>query len=223
MSNLLLKYNYPQVVFGKQIANYLLKTGKSFNTIVDCPCGNGETSWYIAKITHSKIIAADISSEAIARAQLNFAGVGIRYQTKDIRSVLASEKEFDAFCIINSLFLLGDYDNILRSLKESVAANDAQLLVIIPNTVGKNFRWFQTQNKTDNKLIIEEREIKWFFEKYGFKTNFIKPICYTHHYNRTDVKLFSVFWSVYLNILNIIQTTFKIGKPNYFLIALNSK
>src|SRR5688572_9113798 len=102
MRKALLKYNYPQIVFGKQIADYLLKTGRSFNTIIDCPCGNGETAWYIAKITHSKIIAADRSDEAIEKAKLNFAGAAIRYETKDIESVLIANKEFDAFCIINS-------------------------------------------------------------------------------------------------------------------------
>lgn len=223
MNNALLRYNYPQIVFGKQIADYLLRSGNSFNTIIDCPCGNGETAWYIARLIHSKVIAADISEEAIQNAKRNFSGAVTNYFVKDIETILATEKEFDAFCIINSLFLLENHDNILRSLKESITANHAPLLLIIPNTEGKNFKWFQSQNTNENKLVIKESEIESFFAKYGFKTNTIKPICYTHHYNRKDVKLFSVFWSVYLNFLNNIQTFLKIGKPNYFLIALNSK
>ncbi|MBK7667516.1 MAG: hypothetical protein IPJ32_09375 [Sphingobacteriaceae bacterium] len=125
--------------------------------------------------------------------------------------------------IINSLFLLEAYDSILKSLHQSVSSNKAYLLVIIPNTEGRNFKWFQSQGTNENKLVLKENEIESFFAGYGFKTKLIKPICYTHHYNRTDVKLFSIFWAVYLNILKRIQTFLKIGTANYFLIALTPK
>mgnify|MGYP001597643360 FL=1 len=134
MSNSLLKYNYPQIVFGKQIVDSLLRSGHSFNTIIDCPCGNGETSWYIAKLIHSNVIAADISEQAVQNAKKNFSGAAIKYFIRDIETVLSTENEFDAFCIINSLFLLENYDSILKHLKESIEKNKAQLLIIIPNT-----------------------------------------------------------------------------------------
>ena len=222
MSKWLLKYNYPQIVFAKQVSDYLLKTGRSFGSIIDCPCGNGETAWHIANLTHSKVVAADISAESIQNAKMNFSLAGINYQTSTIEDVLTKEKQFDAFCIINSLFLLADYDIVLKTLKQSVSLNKAQVIIIIPNTKGKNFIWFQSKNTNENKLVIKEEEIREFFEQYGFKINLIKPICFTHHYNRTDVKVLSVFWSVYLNILNRIQTFLKIGKANYFLIALTA-
>lgn len=222
MSKGLLKYNYPQIVFAKEIATHLLESGKPINTIVDCPCGNGETSYNIAKLTQAKIIAADISSKAIQKAKSNFLRPYIEFSVNTIESILNSQEPFDAFCIINSLFLLENYDQVLKSLKESIRTNKAQALIIIPNTEGKNFNWFQSQNTNENKLILNHNEIESFFSKYGFKAEFIKPICYTHHYNRTDVKLFSVFWSFYLRFLNQIQSTFKIGKANYFLIALSA-
>ena len=223
MTKALLKYNYPQIVFSGEIASYLRKTGKPFVKIIDCPCGNGETAYQIAKLTHAKVIAADISPESIQKAQNFFSDTSIKFEVNSIESVLKTEKTFDAFCLINSLFLLEDYDSILKALKQSVTENKAQLLIIIPNTEGKNFKWFQSLGNNENKLIIKEDEIKQFFTGYGFKTDYIKPICYTHHYNRIDVKLFSIFWSVYLNFLNRIQTFFKIGKANYFLIALTAQ
>lgn len=220
MGNLLLKYNYPQISFAKQIAAYLLHSGKPIQTIIDCPCGNGETSFNIARLTNAKVIAADISEDSIQRAKTNFSQPNIYFSVNTIESVLDSQKQYDAFCIINSLFLLDNYDGILKSLKETAAINQAKVLIIIPNTEGKNFKWFQSQHTGENKLVLKQNEIEPFFSKYGFKAELIKPICYTHHYNRKDIKLFSVFWSLYLSVLNQIQTFFKIGKANYFLIAL---
>jgi 2-polyprenyl-3-methyl-5-hydroxy-6-metoxy-1,4-benzoquinol methylase len=218
----LLKYNYPQSVFADIIAVYLNRL-ISAEIIIDCPCGNGETSFGLAKFTDAQVIGADISDEAIAKAKANFSYPKLSFEVSTIESVLNTHKKFDAFCIINSLFLLDNYDAILKQLKESAKANNAIVFIIIPNTEGKNFKWFQSQNTNENKLVIKENEIEPFFSKYGFKTESVNLICYTHHYNRTDIKLFSVFWSVYLNFLNRIQTFLKIGKANYFLIALTSQ
>jgi len=223
MSKALLKYNYPQVIFGKEIINYLTSSGKKYNTIIDCPCGNGETSWHLSHVNNAKVIAADISESSIHNAKQNFSAPNMDFRVNTLEAILESEKKFDAFCIINSLFLLGDYDQILKQLFAGCRDNKAKAVIIIPNTEGKNFKWFQSRNKNENKLIITEHEIKPFFTEYGFKIEAVRPICYTHHYNRKDVKLFSVFWSFYLRFLDGFQTAFKIGKPNYFLIALSAE
>ena len=219
MAKGLLKYNYPQIVFAKQIAS-LIKSNQTL--VIDCPCGNGETSYNINRLAGVKVLGFDVSDSSIKSAGKNFVSDNLKFSVSTIENVLETEKQFSAFCIINSLFLLENYDFVLKSLKRSVSNNKAKVFIIIPNTEGKNFKWFQSQNTGENKLIIKENEIESFFSNYGFKTELIKPICYTHHYNRVDVKLFSVFWTLYLGFLNSIQTTFKIGKPNYFLIALAS-
>jgi 2-polyprenyl-3-methyl-5-hydroxy-6-metoxy-1,4-benzoquinol methylase len=214
-----LQYNYPQIIFAKQISGYLLNNKTALNTIIDCPCGNGETSYNIAKFTGAAIIGADLSPEAIQKAKMNFSLPQLSFEVNTIESVLNTHQQFDAFCLINSLFLLEAYDHILKQLKQTISANKAQLLIIIPNTEGKNFQWFQAQNTNENKLIIKEPEIESFFKGYGFTVNVIKPICYTHHYNRTDIRLLSVFWSLYLNFLNRIQTFAKIGKAKLFFYS----
>jgi 2-polyprenyl-3-methyl-5-hydroxy-6-metoxy-1,4-benzoquinol methylase len=219
---LLLKYNYPQVVFGRRTKMQLENSGKELKLVIDCPCGNGETAWHLSKLPGVRIIAADISETAIHKAKQNFPALNIDFRINTIEAILGSEKQFDAFCIVNSLFLLDNYDTILSQLKSSASVNKAEIVIIIPNTEGKNFKWFQLQGTNENKLIIKESEIGSFFSKYNFKVKAIKPVCFTHHYGRSDVKLFSIFWSLYLGFLNRIQTTLKIGKPNYFLIALSA-
>jgi 2-polyprenyl-3-methyl-5-hydroxy-6-metoxy-1,4-benzoquinol methylase len=222
MRKALLKYNYPQIVFAKQTVKYLNGLNRSIKTIIDCPCGNGETSYTISNLTGARVIAADISADSIENCKLNFKSPELSYEVNSIESVLNSHKEFDVFCILNSLFLLENYDQILKTLSKNTGENNAQTIIIIPNTDGNNFKWFQSQHTDENKLVIRENEIQSFFLKYGFKTELIEPICFAHHYNRKDIKLFSVFWSVYLNLVNSIQTALKIGKPNYFLIALSA-
>jgi 2-polyprenyl-3-methyl-5-hydroxy-6-metoxy-1,4-benzoquinol methylase len=217
----LLKYNYPQIVFGKQIVNYIRASGKPHSVIIDCPCGNGETSWHLSRL--GKVIAADISEKSIENARRNFSNPDISFSQRTIEAVLAEEKKFDVFCLINSLFLLDNYDQILRSLQLQITANKAMLILVIPNTKGRNFTWFQSKDDQTNKLLIEEPKIRSFFETYGFNVQYIQPICYAHHYGRKDAKLFSVFWSLYLIFLNRIQSMLKYGKPNYFLIALSSE
>jgi 2-polyprenyl-3-methyl-5-hydroxy-6-metoxy-1,4-benzoquinol methylase len=222
MANTLLRHNYPQVVFGREIRAELERSGKRRKLIIDCPCGNGETAWHLSHLPGVKVIAADISEAAIHNARQNFKADHLDFRINTIEAILASEKDFDAFCIVNSLFLLENYDKILKQLQDLAAKNKAGVFIIIPNTEGNNFKWFQSQNTNENKLIIKEEEIKGFFSGYGFKIMKVEPICYTHHYGRKDVKLFSVFWSLYLGFLNRIQTALKIGKANYFLIALSA-
>jgi 2-polyprenyl-3-methyl-5-hydroxy-6-metoxy-1,4-benzoquinol methylase len=221
IKKILLKYNYPQIVFGKQIVNYIKDSGQPHSVIIDCPCGNGETSWHLSKL--GKVIAADISAKSIENAKHNFPNPKITFRQSTIEKLLDEEKKFDVFCLINSLFLLENYDHILRELKVRIAENKAHLIIIIPNTKGKNFTWFQSKDDSTNKLLIEEAMIPSFFEQYGLKVKHVEPICYTHHYGRTDVKLFSVLWSFYLIFLNKIQSVLKYGKPNYFLIALTTE
>lgn len=221
LKKFLLKYNYPQFLFGKQIRKRLNSLGNNYKIIIDCPCGNGETSFQLSKIASAKIIAADISEEAIKNAKQNFSTSNIQFLVSDIGSVIKTNPNYDAFCLINSLFLFDEAEKILSALKESMTPSKTKLLIIIPNTEGKNFKWFQKQNTNENKFIIPAKEIRTVFEKRNFKVEQIESIAFAHHFNRSDIKLFSVFWSLYLLFLNKIQTAFKIGEPNYFLITLS--
>ena len=126
MAKWLLKYNYPQIVFGKEITSYLLNTGKSCKTIIDCPCGNGETAWHLSRIG-GKVIAADISEDSIKNALQNFDSKNISYSVQNINAILGSETGFNVFCLVNSLFLLilllVSYRNPYNSIKKHISVS----------------------------------------------------------------------------------------------------
>jgi hypothetical protein len=120
------------------------------------------------------------------------------------------------------LFLFENASDLLKALLAALKKQHAHLLLIIPNTEGKNFKWFQSAYGGQNKFIIEENSIRTFFTGMRFKVKDVLPLAFTHHFNRSDVRLFSRRWVFYLNFLNRFQSKFKIGKPNYFLVALSS-
>src|SRR5579872_4439802 len=97
------KYNYPHGVFASAIKHYLISNSIAAEQIIDCPCGNGEIAYHLAKLPNSKIVAADISKESIAWAKDNFQRSNIEFVCADIKTVVRSEGKTDVFCIINSL------------------------------------------------------------------------------------------------------------------------
>ncbi len=221
LKRFLLRYNYPQFLFGKHIIRFIKRNVKDCKLIIDCPCGNGEIAGHLSELITANVIAADISDEAIKNAQENFHQQNIRFINKDIETVLKTELNYDVFCIVNSLFLFEEADKILLAIKESMKPSKTKLILIIPNTEGKNFKWFQSKFPGQNKFQIPKHEIDSYFTTRGFKVEKIKSMVFTHHFNRKDIKFLSLSWSLYLIALNVIQTLFRIGKPNYFLIALS--
>lgn len=213
---LLTIFYYPQNVFAKYILKYV-NISASSQTLIDAPSGNGETAWFFSKYKKLNVLAYDISEKSIQHSKKNYIAYNLSFQVADIHSVSQQSKVADYFCIINSLFLLPQPEVLLKTLSKELK-QDALLCVIIPNTEGENFKWFTKHNGNVNKLILKHNEIKDYFKTYGFNAFAIKPIAYTHNYGRKDVKLFSALACVYLSFLNFFQTTFKIGKPNYYLI-----
>ena len=222
LKRFLLRYNYPQFLFGKQIVRFVKRHVKDCKLIIDCPCGNGEIAGHLSQLNMVNIIGADISEDAIKNAQENFHDQNIRFIAKGIDTVLKTDLNYDVFCIVNSLFLFDEADKILQNLKQSMKPGKSKLIVIIPNTEGQNFQWFQNKFPGQNKFQINKHEIDNYFTSRGFKIEKVKSLAYTHHFNRKDIKLFSLFWSIYLNVLNVLQTLFRIGKPNYYFIALSA-
>jgi SAM-dependent methyltransferase len=221
LRNYLLRFNYPQIAFAGTIRRYLQSLENYPNLIVDCPCGNGETAFHLSRTGPVKVYAADLSTEAIESAKQHFSNEKISFICESIQKTLTSIHTECVFCIINSLFLLPDAEGILRDLKTQMPLKITKLLLIIPNTEGKNFKWFQQHNNAENKLVIPAANIHSFFQSRGFKVERIEPIVYVRHFNRKELRFLSIFWSSYLNILNSAQSFLKIGKPNYFFIALS--
>ncbi|MES2133082.1 MAG: class I SAM-dependent methyltransferase [Bacteroidota bacterium] len=223
MKHWLSEFIYPQCVFGKELVSYIDQNLSETKLIIDCPCGNGETTHHLSKATGASVLGIDLSSESIKTAKNNYKGTNISFMCADIKESVAFIKSNSTYCLINSLFLFDNASEILILLQQKLKeVSNSKLIIIVPNTKGKNFVWFQKKHPNENKFILEYEEFQAFFEKMNFKVNQIKPICYTHHFNRTDTRFLSLFWGIYLNFLNSLQTILKIGKPNYFFIALST-
>jgi hypothetical protein len=142
---------------------------------------------------------------------------------QDIESLLASDVSEDVFCLINSLFLFPDAETILRRARDRLRRSGGTLALVIPNTRGRNFRWFQANYPGQNRFTVDGENLHSFFEAIGFRVDRIRPIVYAHHFDRNDIRILSVFWPLYLAGINFLQSTFRLGTPNYFLVALRAE
>lgn len=214
------KYIYPQTVFAQSINNQITSTNQG--VLLDVPCGNGETTWHLAQHSLNLTVHGyDLDAASIARATTNFNATNLSYEVSAAQAALAQHNQVYYTCIINSIFLLPQPEQLL-STAYSKLITGGKLFVIIPNTVGRNYQYFEQSGQAHiNSLVIHHTEITNWFATIGLTVSNITPIAYTHHYNRTDTKFMSVLGHYYLNMLNKIQTALKIGTPNYFLITIH--
>jgi len=213
------RFFYPQYIFGKEIYNFI-KEQKGIKLIIDAPCGNGETTYHISRYSSALVYGYDISNEAICIAKKYFTRKNLTFEVSDVFSVFQKHKNIDVFCLINSLFLLPNQDDLLKQIYNSLS-KDGFLILILPNIESINYKKFinDESNKKINTLTLSKSEFNHFFSKYGFEIIRIKPIVYAHLYGRKDIKFLSVFSHLYLILLNFIQTFLKIGTPSYFLLV----
>ncbi|MBC7411572.1 MAG: class I SAM-dependent methyltransferase [Bacteroidia bacterium] len=221
LDNYIAKHIYPQTIFARTIVAQIDK--KKLCTIIDVPCGNGETSWHLSALKNAKVNAYDIDEDSIHNAQKNFVSPNLAYATQDILTALTLHTSINYICIINSLFLLPYPETIVKNAYNTLAKG-GKLFILIPNTEGKNYLYFkQSGQDYINTLVLNYNEINNWFNTLALPISSVIPIAYAHHYNRTDTKFMSALSHFYLEAVNYIQTKFKIGKPNYFLITLDKK
>jgi ubiquinone/menaquinone biosynthesis C-methylase UbiE len=219
------KYFYPQNCFAASITRNLPKN-KAL-VLIDCPCGNGETTYHFARIPRATVRGYDLNDESLGNARRHFTATNLIYEKQDIRSVVAESPRFDAFCIINSLYCFPDCERVLSQLRD-LMHSDAQLFIIVDNIEGgENYRRFAASNSTTPQTAPSSRlhgltkdEFRPFFESLGFALLDVTPIVYTHSHHPLAGRLLSIFCHFYLAVLNVVQTTFRIGSPNYYLIRL---
>lgn len=209
---------YPQNVFAKSIKKQI--SNNVGIQIVDVPCGNGETSWNFSTNKKCKVYGYDISEDSIRIAKQRFKSNNLEFEVSSIFDALNKHSSINYICIINSLFLLPSPEKIL-DLAISKVKPDGLVFVIVPNTEGKNFKWFNREKESAiNSLKLAPYEFNLYFNNDCMRLRKVIPIAYAHNLGRIDTKYFSVFSHIYLTILNKIQTVFKIGLPNYFLLLL---
>ncbi len=211
-------YKYPQYIFARNVANEINALNKP-KEILDLPCGQGLTSYILANNTNRKIIASDISSEAIEYAKNNFSHSNIAFSQDDIHNKLETINEIDCICIINSLFLLPEPEKLLNKIHNKLNINGLFILVV-PNTESRNFKTFQTIDSNLNSLIITPNNLKQYFQDYNFKVNKIQGCAYSSFWNRRVLKYFWIFGDLYLNLESTILKMLG-KKPQYFTIVLS--
>jgi trans-aconitate methyltransferase len=213
------QFYYPQYIFAQEILKYLPKHEQSI--LVDCPCGNGETSFYFAKHTGLTVRGFDIDKKSIERAASMYRSRNLSFEVKDIQSVIAGTKEIKYYTLINSLFLLPDPDNILANLYNALNPG-GKVCVIVPNIKGKNYRNFidDSRNQKINGFELSPSELAKYFEKFNFEVLKIKEIVHAHFYGRNFLKKLSVFSHFYLLFSGHFNKLVK-RDGNYFLIVLS--
>src|SRR5690606_1437872 len=116
---------YPQFVFSREIRKKLIQksaNGNSVNSVLDCPCGSGITTFNLAKwFPRVNFIGVDLDKEAISFAKSNNYLENLNFFHDDILKYLKKSPSFNIICLINSLFLFEDPLKIMSQLRESLA------------------------------------------------------------------------------------------------------
>jgi trans-aconitate methyltransferase len=222
------KFFYPQITFAESIRKHLPK--KIAFTLIDAPCGNGETSWHFARMANATVRGCDLNDTSLENARRHFSLPNLTYEKHDIRSLVAGSPRFDAFCIINSLYCFPDCERVLSQLRD-LMHSESQLFIIVDNIEGgENYRRFTASNPAASHKShqapssrlqgLTKDDFRPFFESLGLAVSDVTPIVYTHSHHPLAGRLLSIFCHFYLAALNRVQTSFRIGSPNYYLIRL---
>lgn len=220
INKIISKYHYPQYVWGREIVDYLSKSGLKVKKIIDAPCGNGEVSYYLSKIKDCTVYGYDISTECISNAKNNFNIKNIIFEQKDIFDVLENQKEIDVFCLINSLFLLNNQELLLKKIRIKLS-NDGVLLLVIPNIESVNYKNFidaANNRKLNNMELCLDELVKYLVEK-GYKVIHCKGMNFVNQYGRKEIKYMFIFSHLYLIVLNYMYRYKKERMPSYYLIV----
>ncbi len=210
------RYSYPQKDFAASIINHI---NQPISLLVDAPCGNGETTQLFFKKINCKIIGADSSQKSIQYAKNNYSKKIFFFQ-KDIATLTSEISNVDAFCLINSIFLLPQPQTILKDIKTTLSQN-GKLYVIIPNINSINYLNFNSKNPTVNNLQLNHDDFIKYTEDIGYKFLISKKLCFANVYGRPELKYFSIFSMFYLHFLNFLFKKFSNKEPSYFLFIFS--
>jgi trans-aconitate methyltransferase len=209
---------YPQHLFYNFIKNNLPHA--DFNTIIDCPCGEGYITNNVSKtFAADRILGVDIDEGCIRNANNIYKHEKLNFEAGDIHSFLDRTGDLDLFLLVNSIFLLPDTEGILNKIYTKLS-DKGKLVVIIPNTESVNFKNFQKINPTQNKLIINKSEAITYFQKFGFHTEIVKGVAYVPYIGIGKLKYLWKFRGAYMYSFNWVNRIFS-GKPCYWGFVLS--
>ena len=213
-------YQYPQVLFGREIMNSLNRSAIQPHSILDCPCGNGEVSYRLSALEQSAVIGVDINAKSIEMASTNFKSPNLEFKVADIFSFLSEKKQYDLICVVNSLFLLPDHENLFKLLHARLNGSKARLMIITPNPEGENFKRFQEQHPGVNKIVFGKHEMTTRAAELQFAVKEITELEYAGYYGRKELRYLSVLAPFYLLSLNFFKSSSGEKRGNYILYCL---
>lgn len=208
---------YPQFVFAKSIINFLPKKSDKPYTIIDIPCGNGETSYQLSKLKNVKVEGYDIVESCIRNANQEYHNKNLVFEQGNIFDVLKTKVNIDAICVINSFFLLPNRTELLSLIANSLNA-EGRAYFIIPNINGINYLNFKKSNPSPNFVELSLVDFENLLKTNGMELIKHQAICYANVYGRKELKLLSRLSPYYLMVLNFFMSRFKIGTPSYYLV-----
>ena len=102
--------------------------------VLDIACGEGYGSWLLREWGASEVVGVDVSDEAIAAANTQFAREGVRFLLSDASRVcdLLGEERFDLIVCFETIEHVPDPASLLRAIR-LLASPEAIILVSCPN------------------------------------------------------------------------------------------
>jgi SAM-dependent methyltransferase len=206
---------YPQSLFTEKIKNCIPNGIKS---IIDAPCGNGETTYELAQyFSNTQWKGIDISKENISRAKKNYSLPNLTFEKADIHKFVENSEKFEVFCLINSLFLLPNPKELIQKIANKLIPN-GQLIIILPNSESTNFKRYQSLFPKVNNFILKRMEYKTFFENLGLIILSCDGIVRVPIYGRWDTK---VLFPIRDRYLFHLESRSKSEDFGYYLLVLN--
>lgn len=216
---------YPQRLFFAEINRFLNRKYHNARDIIDIPCGQGHIAFLMAKYNKKYTVKGiDILNENIEFAKEYFQLKNLEYNVGDIFDELDCHSKYDAICIVNSMFCLPNNSKILENAYNSLKTSGC-LIMIIPNTKGKNYQNFMKYHNGEINVSSKSLEdFVAFVKEFKFDVLEVKKIAFTHVYGRKDLKFVPFIQSIYLNLLNAIESVFNRKKePSYYFIATQKR
>jgi SAM-dependent methyltransferase len=212
-------FQYPQLDFSNAIL-HVLKNEDAL--LLDVPCGDGATTFLLARHSRLSVKGYDLSEKSISFASGHFRRRNLSYAAADIRDVFFIHPQFKYFCMINSLFMLPSQAFILQKIYEGLLRG-GKTFFIIPNIHGKNYVEFKKIHPEVNNMEMTVDECTEYIESFCFTSCDKTTLIYSNIYGRKELRYFSVFAPFYLRLLSKWMSILQIGSPSYFLLSFNKK
>lgn len=218
LSPYLKKIAFPQRDFAQAIIQYIKpKMGRELKCLVDAPCGFGQTTYYFAEaFPQATVFGLDIDPELVQYGKKHLNRENIKYAVQDIQRISELElPKVDVFCIINSVFLLPDMDQLLRDIHKLLSP-DGWLIMVIPNIKGSNYKYFIS--KFSSSLNVREftaKEAESILDPLGFQLIETEPIIHIRIFGGRIRKAFFFFLPFLIRFIDRITRS---GTPAYHIL-----